>query len=71
MREAWREGTSEKLATTVVKKMTSGGEAVRMRLSKMDGIFWPYNINELKVNTNLKQNPAFGSGENGSYEQNN
>lgn len=71
VREAWREGTSEKLATTVVKKMTSGGEAVRMRLSKMDGIFWPYNINELKVNTNLKQNPAFGSGENGSYEQNN
>jgi hypothetical protein len=42
-----------------------------MRLSKMDGIFWPYNINELKVNTNLKQNPAFGSGESGSYEQNN
>jgi hypothetical protein len=71
VRQAWREGSSEQLSTTVVKKLTSGSEAVRMRLAKMDGIFWPYNINELKVNTNLKQNPAFGSGESGSYVQNN
>lgn len=70
VRQAWREGSSEQLATTVVKKLTSGGEAVRMRLSKMDGIFWPYNIDELKVNPYLKQNPAFGSGENSSYSQN-
>lgn len=70
VRQAWRDGNSETLATTVVKKLSSGGEAVRMRLSKMDGIFWPYNINELKVNPNLKQNPAFGSGEEGSYTKN-
>lgn len=29
----------------------------------MDYIYWPYNIDELKVNKNLIQNPAFGSGE--------
>jgi hypothetical protein len=34
----------------------------------MDAIYWPYNLNELKVNPNLKQNPAFGSGENQSYK---
>ena len=34
----------------------------------MDAIFWPYNIDELKVNKNLKQNPAFGSGESGNYD---
>ena len=70
VRQAWREGSSEELATSVVKKLTSGGEAVRLRLSKMDGIFWPYHIDEVKVNPNLKQNPAFGSGENESYAKN-
>jgi hypothetical protein len=36
---------------------------------KMDAIFWPYNIEEMKVNRNLVANPAFGSGENSSYEK--
>ena len=35
----------------------------------MDAIYWPYNIDELKVNNLLVQNPAFGSGENDSYEK--
>jgi hypothetical protein len=34
----------------------------------MDAIFWPYNIDELKVNNSLVQNPAFGSGEDDSYQ---
>lgn len=38
---------------------------------KMDAIFWPYNIDELKVNRNLVPNPAFSSGENSSYEKTN
>jgi hypothetical protein len=38
---------------------------------KMDAIFWPYNIDEMKVNRNLVANPAFGSGENSSYEKTN
>ena len=35
---------------------------------KMDAIFWPYSNDEVKVNTNLKQNPSYGSGENNSYQ---
>jgi hypothetical protein len=35
----------------------------------MDAIYWPYNLNEMKVNHNLVQNPAFGSGEDESYEK--
>ncbi len=35
----------------------------------MDAIFWPYHIDELKVNRYLKQNPAFGSGEDSSIER--
>lgn len=38
---------------------------------KMDAIFWPYNLDELKVNRNLVPNPAFSSGENTSYEKTN
>ena len=38
------------------------------KLKRIDAIFWPYNKNELQVNKNLQQNPAFGNGENSSYE---
>ena len=37
---------------------------------KMDAIFWPYNLDEMKVNRNLVPNPAFSSGESTSYEKN-
>ena len=37
----------------------------------MDALYWPYHIDEIKVNKNLVQNPAFGSGENSSIERTN
>ena len=70
VRQARRLGDSNTLATTVSAKQSSGGGYVRNKLSKMDAIYWPYNLDELKVNPNLKQNPAFGSGENESYSKN-
>jgi hypothetical protein len=42
---------------------------VQSFFKKMDAIFWPYNNEEMKVNTNLVPNPAFGSGESTSYEK--
>lgn len=71
VRQAMRTGNSAEMANAISKKMTSGGDGLRMRLSKLDAIFWPYNLTELKVNKNLKQNPAFGSGENDSYSKTN
>jgi hypothetical protein len=71
VRQAMRTGSSAEMANAISKKMTSGGDGLRMRLSKLDAIFWPYNLTELKVNKNLKQNPAFGSGENDSYSKTN
>jgi hypothetical protein len=53
-----------------LSKVTTGGTLIQNKLAKMDAIYWPYNNEELKVNKNLVQNPAFGSGENGSYEKN-
>ncbi len=69
VRQARRLNSSQTLATTVSSKQSSGGGYVRNKLSKMDAIYWPYNLDEIKVNKNLVQNPAFGSGENESYEK--
>ena len=44
------------------------GVEIQNFFRKMDAIFWPYSNDEVKVNTNLKQNPSYGSGENNSYQ---
>ena len=71
VRQSQREGNTQKLSQAVLAKVTSGGALIANKLAKMDAIYWPYNSDELKVNTNLVQNPAFGSGESGNYEKTN
>lgn len=68
VRRSRRDGNTTYLIRAVIRKFTEGSSAAQSKLSKMDGIYWPYNENELKVNSYLVQNPAFGSGENSSYE---
>ena len=58
--------SSNYLKTQAARKYTNNKSAAESKLSRLDAIFWPYNEEELKVNGNLKQNPAFGSGENSS-----
>jgi len=70
VRQARRLGESKTLAQTVSAKQSSGGGYVQNKLSKMDAIYWPYHLDEIKVNPSLVQNPAFGSGENQSYTKN-
>lgn len=70
VRRARRDGNTSVLSTDVLHKFSSGGSAVSSKFAKMDYIYWPYNVDELKVNKHLKQNPAFGSGENTSIERN-
>ena len=60
------DGNTSYLVGTVSRKGTSGSGALSSKLSRMEAIYWPYHIDELKVNGNLKQNPAFGSGEDSS-----
>ena len=60
------EGNTNYLVTQAARKYTNNKSAAESRLSRIDAIFWPYNEEELKVNRNLKQNPAFGSGEESS-----
>ena len=65
-----RDGNTDYLRQQTLMKFTSNTSAISGKLGKMDYIYWPYNIDELKVNDNLKQNPAFGSGVDESIEQN-
>ena len=66
VRRSVREGNTNYLKTQAARKYTNNKSAAESKLSRLDAIFWPYNEEELKVNGNLKQNPAFGSGENSS-----
>lgn len=72
VRRAMREGNSEYLRIACMKKNSNLTSTIsNMFKNKMDAIFWPYNLDETKVNHYLKehQNPAFGSGENSNIEK--
>jgi len=69
VRYAMRAGNTDPVITAVMKREDVNQEYSQNFFKKMDAIFWPYNIEEMKVNRNLVANPAFGSGENSSYEK--
>lgn len=71
VRAARRNGSTRVLTDAVQAKYTSGSAAIINKLQKMDAIYWPYNNDELKVNKNITQNPAFSSGEDENYEKTN
>lgn len=69
VRKARRDGKTSFLINKVMLKGSDNAGVVQTKLARMDAIYWPYNYEELKVNGNLKQNPAFGAGDEGSsYE---
>ena len=65
-----RTGNTTDLAQAALLKAATSQELIANKLSKMDAIYWPYNLEEIKVNKNLVQNPAFDSGEDKSYKKN-
>ena len=69
VRLSQRTGNTQTLSAAALQKATTGSGLISNHLAKMDAIYWPYNLNEMKVNHNLVQNPAFGSGEDESYEK--
>lgn len=68
VRRARRDGKTDYLKSESCNKYSSNKQLVESKLTRMDAIYWPYNYDELKVNKNLHQNPAFGTGLNESYE---
>ena len=69
VRLSQRNGNTQVLTAAALQKATTGSGLISNHLAKMDAIYWPYNLDEMKVNLNLVQNPAFGSGEDESYQQ--
>jgi hypothetical protein len=68
VRRSQRDDNTDYLVRCVSRKGSTGG-AIASKLSRMEAIYWPYHIDEIKVNDQLVQNPAFGSGEDSSYER--
>lgn len=68
VRRSLRDGNTSYLVQQVTRKGSDNASVVQAKLAKMDAIFWPYNLEELKVNPYLVQNPAFGSGDDNSYQ---
>ncbi len=62
VRKARRDGRTNFLITKVQQKGSDNAGVVQTKLAKMDGLYWPYNVDELKVNGNLVQNPSYASG---------
>ena len=69
VRLSQRNGNTQTLASAALQKATTGAGLIGNHLAKMDAIYWPYNLDEMKVNLNLVQNPAFSSGEDESYQK--
>ena len=68
VRKAQRDGNTIQISAAAVAKSSTNASLVQNKMTKMDAIYWPYNYEELKVNKNLVQNPAFGSGEGNNIE---
>ena len=68
VRRAEREGNTNYLIGRVTRKGSDNASVVQSKLSRMDGLYWPYNKAELQVNPNLKQNPAYPNEDDGSYQ---
>ena len=62
VRKARRDGKTSFLVNKVQQKGSDNASVVQSKLAKMDAIYWPYNNDEIKVNSNLVQNSAYGSG---------
>ena len=56
-------GSNTFLAEQVTTKYQINGNAIKIRLSDPNALFWPFNKDELKLNRYLKQNPAYGDTE--------
>lgn len=69
VRYSMRNGNTDPVLSAVTKRDDVNAQFAQNFFKKMYAIFWPYNIEEMKVNRNLVPNPVYGTGENTSYEK--
>lgn len=63
VRMARRDGNNNRLISLATRKYIENVNAIKIKLSDPNIIYFPYAKNELKVNPLLVQNPAFGNDE--------
>ena len=59
VRKSLRDGNTNYLANEATKKQKENAVAIKIQFADINTIFWPYNKEELKKNTLLKQNSAY------------
>ena len=69
VRYSMRAGNTQPVIAAVTKRDDVKSTFAQNFFKKMDAMFWPYNLEEMKVNHNLVPNPVYGSGESTSYEK--
>lgn len=68
VRRAQRDGDTKYLRGKAKLKSSENASVIESKLTRNEAMYWPYNLDEMKANKFLVQNPAFGSGENESWE---
>lgn len=69
VRRSRLEGNTKYLLEQVSSKFEGGQAAsATSRMVNLNGVYWPYSQDELKKNPNIKQNPAYPSADDNSYE---
>ena len=63
VRYSIRTGSNTYLAKQATTKYQINVNAIQIKLSDPNALFWPFNKDELKLNKYLRQNPAYGDTE--------
>lgn len=63
VRQARREGNTNKFSTALLSKFTGGAASLQMKMKMMDFMYMPVAKSQMKVNPNLVQNPAYADEE--------
>ena len=63
VRKSLRDGNTHYLANEATQKQKENAVAIKIQLADINAIFWPYNRDELKKNSLLKQNSAYSDTE--------
>ncbi len=59
VRKSVRDNNTHYLANEATQKQKENAVAIKIQFADINAIFWPYNRDELKKNTMLKQNSAY------------
>lgn len=59
VRTCLRDGDNLRLIQKVLPKFEENASVIRRKLASEDALFFPYNRDEIKINTELHQNPAY------------